>query len=303
MSGVRRAAWIAVMGVAGCGIGDDTAVRAGGRVVVDDAGDTLVVSAPHTRVVSLIPAVTDLLAAMGARDRLVGRTRFDLAAELAHLPSVGGGIDPDLETLATLGPDLVVVWRDPERRSAAGQVAALGLTAYAAEYQTLADVRRHAEQLGLLLDLEVEAAEVVREMDDRIEAVRSAVAGRARPSVVYVASRTPPMVAGGGTFVDSVMHRSGGQNVFADLSGWPQVSFETLVDRGADVLLLPSAGPDGTGARLEDAPGWREVLGGRDIRVVEVDPDLFGRPGPGLATAVERLGRHLHPGAFEAPSG
>ena len=92
----------------GCAPDRGAAVAAG--AVIDDRGRPHDVSVPRTRVVSLIPAVTETLVAIGAADRLVARTRYDEAAAVAELPSVGGGIDPSLEFLAALAPGLVVLW-------------------------------------------------------------------------------------------------------------------------------------------------------------------------------------------------
>lgn len=296
---VAAALTVAASGCDPAASGDPTpSARATAGFVVDDAGDTLDASTPRMRVVSMIPAVTDLLVHMGAADRLVARTRYDSSPSLAHLPSVGGGIDPDMETLATLQPDLVVAWLDADARSAAGQASTLGIPAYQAEYQTMADVRRHARDLGRLLGLSEAADSVVETVDARFSRVRERVAGAAdRPTVLYVVSEEPPFVAGAGTFVDSLIWTAGGVNAVADVRGWPQVSFETLVERGPEVILLPtSGGADQTLARLRASPGWAQLPAVRTGRVVPVDPDLFGRPGPGLAEAAELLVEALHPG-------
>lgn len=245
----------------------------------------------------MIPAVTDLLVHMGATDRLVARTRYDTSPALAHLPSVGGGIDPDMETLATLHPDLMVAWLDSDSRSVAGQAQTLSIPVYQAEYQTLADVRRHARNLGALLGLSLAADSVITDVDARINRVRErASAHGERPTVLYVVSENPPFAAGAGTFVDSLIWVAGGQNALSDVQGWPQVSFETLLDRGPEVLLLPTSDDAAVAlARLRDSPGWAPLPAVRSGRVIPVDPDLFGRPGPGLAEAAEVLVEALHP--------
>ena len=102
----------------GCESGRPGAVATG--AVVDDRGRLHDVTEPRTRIVSLIPAVTETLVAIGAADRLVARTRYDYAPEVAALPSVGGGIDPSLEYLAALAPELVVLWASGGSGGAAG---------------------------------------------------------------------------------------------------------------------------------------------------------------------------------------
>ncbi|MCE2397421.1 MAG: ABC transporter substrate-binding protein [Gemmatimonadetes bacterium] len=276
--------------------------------IIDDAGRVHAPTPPRTRVVSLIPAVTETLIAMGAADRLVARTRYDEAPDLAHLPSVGGGLDPSLEYLAELSPELVVAWASGAGRATLGDALdEFGVAWYGAAVQTIADFERHAAQLGLLVGLDQAADSIVGAVRDGLRAVRESWAGRTPIRVAYVVQAEPFMTVGPGTFLDSVMAVAGAENVFRDLpDGWPLVTMEEVVLRDPEYVVLPSVvsgtpdvppgGVDPGVARLSDRPAWRAVRAVREGRVLSVDGSLFGRPGPRMGEAARYLSERLHGG-------
>ena len=272
-------------------------------LVVDDAGDTLLTVPVRTRVVSMIPSVTELVLSLGGDDLLVGRTRYDTRPELAHLPSVGGGLDPDMESLLTLRPDLVVLWPDHDLRGVGARLAELGVPTYSAAVEGIADFRRHARNLGALLGRSAETGALLSTLDAGFEQVRASVEGRERPTVAYVVSLDPPTVAGPGTFVDSLVSIAGGRNVFHDLSAvWPQISLEEMVLRDPDLVALSVSGGRGIEA-LRSAAGWTQVPAVQAGRIGAFDPDRFNRPGPGMARAAFELARWLHPAPSAPPEG
>lgn len=270
-----------------------------GTPACDDAG--LEARRPAARIVSLLPSVTDILVALGARDRLVARTDYDTDPELGLLPSVGGGLNPSLERLTALRPELVVGWSSDRSLD---QLVRLGVAVYRPQSQTLADMRCTILQLGRALGLETSADSLAVSIDSELQGVRRAVRGRPRPSVFYVVWFDPPMTAGPGTFIDELIDIAGGQNVFADApSPWPTVSLEGIVRRQPALVIVPRGerGAEGSN-RLRSAPGWRDLRAVRAGRVMKVDADLFNRPGPRVGKAARTLARLLHPEAFLAPA-
>jgi iron complex transport system substrate-binding protein len=240
-----------------------------------------------------------MLVALGARDRLVARTDYDTDPTLAQLPSVGGGLNPSLERLIVLHPDLVIGWSGDQSLD---QLARRGGVVYRPQSQTLADVRCTILRLGRALRLEASADSLTRAIDGELDDVRRAVQGRPRPSVFYVVWFDPPMTAGPGTFIDELIDIAGGRNVFADASGlWPTVTLEGIVRRQPAVVIVPR-GERGAerSARLRTTPGWRDLRAVRAGRVIEVDADLFNRPGPRVGKAARTLARLLHPEALLA---
>ncbi|HEU4631065.1 MAG TPA: helical backbone metal receptor [Gemmatimonadaceae bacterium] len=276
------------------------ASRPGGDSVaaVDAAGRRVALAAPARRVVSLVPSATDIALALGARAQLAGRTRYDEGAEVAALPSVGGGLDPSVETLLALRPDLVVVWES----SGGGPRAALdaaGLRTFSVRLEDTTDVFAAIDEIGRLLGRDAEARALADSVRAQLEAVRRSVRGLPPTTALYVAGISPPMTAGPGTFVGQLLRLAGGRSVFDDVDQlWPTVAIEEIVRRQPDVVILPvTPTPEVTPATLRELPGWRELRAVREGRVVTVPVALLGRPGPEMGKAARLLRDALHPAA------
>lgn len=279
--------------VAGCA--PDRSPRATAAIqVTDGAGRTVALDAPARRVVSMMPAVTEWIIAMGAADRLVARTDFDDQPVIDSLPSVGGGLNPSVEWLAARHPDLVVAWPDAPSRSLIARLEALGIAVYAAPSETIEAGLRTALDLGTLLGRENAARAAVADVNAGLDSVARAVAGRDRPRVLFLIGLDPLMAAGPGTFVDQLLRRAGARNALADLDIlWPQLSLEEVVRRAPDVVIAGTTTPDPL-SRLRKEPGWRDVPAVREGRVYAVDPNLVNRPGPRMDEAAVLLARVIH---------
>ncbi len=262
--------------------------------VTDDAGRTVSLFKPAQRIFSLIPSLTESVAALDP-GVLVARTRFDRAPELAHLPSLGGTIQPNLEALAGLEPDLVITWADANQRSFGDRVEALGIPVYRAEVETIARVRSHLRRLGTLLGRAERADALIDSLDHALESVAASVRGRERVDVYYSVWHDPPQTTGPGTFINEIIEHAGGRNIFADATrSWPQVSVEAIVRRDPDALIIARHAPGAEGVQWIEGPGWRDLEAVRTGRYLVVEGDLFNRPSPRVAEAARRLARFLH---------
>lgn len=251
--------------------------------VTDDAGREVRLAAPARRVVSLLPAGTETLLALGARDHLVGRTRYDVDPRVADLPSVGGGLDPSLEALVALRPDLVVAFESSSLSKVRLRLESLGIPVYAIEAQDTADVYRSIHTLGHLVGRDAAADSLQGAIRAQLDSVRASVPRGPRPRVLYVASVDPPMIAGSRTYIAELLDVAGAAPTApaADAAFWPQVSLEALIRRDPDVIMLPvGSDPTASAARLRAEPGWRDLRAVREGRVAVVPADLMNRPGP-----------------------
>lgn len=267
--------------------------------IVDDAGREVRLARPARRIVSLLPSGTETLLALGAGERLVGRTRYDRDPRVAHLPSIGGGLDPSIEALLALRPDLVLVFEGATPSALRERLESLGIAVAALAPQDTADVFRNLERLGRLSGREPAADSLGRRLRAELDAVRASVAGRAQPSVLYVVGTEPLRTAGPETFIGQLLGLAGARSIAPTQRGdWPQLSLEEVVRQQPDVILLPQGEDVGTApARLLGRPGWRELRAVREGRVVVLAADLLHRPGPGIAAAARALRDALHPAA------
>ncbi|HEX6927136.1 MAG TPA: helical backbone metal receptor [Longimicrobiaceae bacterium] len=287
-----------LLAVAGCA---DSAAPAAERswqvVVVDDVGREVRLPTPAERVISLLPAGTETLFALGAGETVVGRTRYDLEPHLAHLPSVGGGLDPSLEAILALKPDLVVAFETAGGSGIRPQIERLGIPVFAIRTQDTTDIYRTIERLGTLVGRDSAAAALASSIRSRLDSIAASVPRGRRPTALFVASIDPPIVAGPGTYLAELIGVAGGQ--LPDLGvgnrvEWPPLSVEVLLRSDPDVVLLP-VGSDSVGPleRLRREPGWRELAAVREGRVAPVPADLVSRPGPGIAEIAAVLRREL----------
>lgn len=282
-----------VLALSGCAPGPDVSRAA--IQVTDPAGRTVSLEEPARRVVALIPAMTEWIVAMGGQDRLVARTDYDQQPGLAELPSVGGGLTPSVEWLAARRPDLVVAWPDAPSRSLVSRLERLDVAVYTAPVESAEDALRVATDLGTLLGLGPAAAAAAAEVRAGFDSVRSAVAPRESPSVLYLIGLDPLTAAGAGTFVDDLLGIAGGRNILGDVAVlWPQVSLEEVVKRSPDVILVASFSVGDPLRALAGRPGWREVPAVRMGAVHALDPDRVNRPGPAMHQSAALLARLIH---------
>ncbi len=279
---VKRAVLVlAAILVAGC------ESRPGQAVGVDDFGDTLALTAPARRVVSLNPVVTELLFALGAGDRLVGRTSFDLYPDAARaVPDVGNGIQPNVEAVLGQRPDLVILYGSPSNRVAAQQLRAAGVATLALRTDRVADLARVTPIIAGALGL----ADSARAVTDTVAAALAAVGALPRPAPPVTAFwhiwDAPLMTIGGGSYLTELLDVAGVANVFGDVEApSPQVSLEEVARRDPTYVL---AGPNAAAA-IRAHPAWRAVRAVREGRVIVIDTTVVGRPGVRMGEAARHL--------------
>lgn len=262
---------------------------------VDDLGRRVELAGPADRLVALLPAATEAIFALGAGDRVVGRTRYDEGVHLAHLPSVGGGLDPNLEALVALRPDLVVAWESPTGSKVRVQLESMGIAVFAAATRDTLAIFRMIEGLGTLTGHRAGADSLARSIRAELESVRASVPPGPRPTVLYVIGTDPVFVAGTENFISELIEVAGGHpvQISADRRGVsPQVSLEALVRLQPDVLIVPGGDdPAASLERLRQAPGWRELDALREGRAVAI-PRGVVLPGPGIG-GIARLFREI----------
>jgi len=268
----------------------------GGLTIRDDFGDTLTVRAPPRRIVSLNPATTELFFALGAGDRLVGRTHFDLYPPAAQtVEDLGSAIPPNVESVLGVRPDLVMLYASSSNRDAATRLHGAGVPTLTLRIDHIADFRRAVAILGRVIGDTARATVVADSVSRTLERVRVAMKGKPRLTAFWKAWDSPVIAIGGGSFLSELVDIAGGKNVYGD-DPRPafDVTIEDVVRRDPDVVF---AGPE-SGQRMRSAPAWRALRAVREGRILIVDTMLVGRPGVRLGEAAVSLARLLHPGSL-----
>jgi ABC-type Fe3+-hydroxamate transport system substrate-binding protein len=279
---------VLALALAACARAEHVPVR-GAIAVTDDAGRRATLAAPARRIVSLLPSFTEILFAIGAGDRLVGRTTWcDYPPEALAVPSVGDGMPPSVEAVAARRPDLVVLYRSGPNLTAAEQLERLGIRTVLFDLNLLEELGPTARRLGQLTGLEP-AGDSLAGVMDRLASEPPIPSTR---SLVFIVWDNPPIVIGAGSYLDRLAALAGARNVFHDIgSPSAQVSIETIAARDPDfvALLSDSAVPPRYAAR----PEWRVVRAVRHARFLFLPGQLFGRPGPRAAEAIREFRRRL----------
>ncbi len=260
----------------------------GRRAFVDDAGDTVVLAASAHRVVSLSPATTELLFAIGAGDRVAGRTRWcDYPAEALAVADVGDAMPPNVEAVLARHPDLVLLYRSPQNAAAAARFRAVGIPAIQLSNDRLSDVPRTARLLGPLVERTAAAESLAIAFERELAAATvSDTSSPDRPSLLLLPWDQPPIAIGGGSFQSELVTRAGGRNIFADLA-MPSgtVSIEAIVSRDPDYLLINDSIVPGLARR----PEWQVVPAVRARRFLLLRNSAFGRPSPRAPQVLREL--------------
>ncbi len=261
---------------------------------VDDFGAALPSDARDAaRVVSLNPAFTEIVFAIGAGHRLVGRTAWDnRPQEALAVANVGAGIRPNVEAVLAVRPTLVLLYATAENQAAADAFARAGIRTLSLRTVTIGDFRRAAHALGRAMGEEAAARTLVDTIDITLNRVRAAVTDAPRPRVVWPSWESPVLVVGNASYEAELLTIAGAQNVFADRSeSVAGVTIEEIARRDPDIVL---AGPERI-ARLRSSSPWRAVRAVREGHVAVLDTNVVGRPGVTIGMAAVAIARVLHP--------
>jgi iron complex transport system substrate-binding protein len=254
--------------------------------VTDDRGSRVQFAQTPQRIVSLLPSLTESVCALGQCPRLVGVDRYsNYPASVRGLPQVGGGLDPNIEAIVALRPDVVLL---ATASRASARLEALGLKVVALEPRTSADVQRVLGTLGQVLDVP-DAARVWRAIDAGVAAAAQSLPARVKNTRVYFEVNAAPYAAGRASFIGETLARLGAQNIVpASLGPFPKLNPEFVVRANPDLVMVG----DRNAAALEQRPGWAQIRAIREKRVCRFTPeqsDTLVRPGPRMAEAARTM--------------
>lgn len=272
-------------------------------VAIDAA---VVAQAPPSRIVSLVPALTDMLLAIGARRQLVGVSSYDDDPAVKALPRVGALLDPDVERIIALKPDLVLVYGS--QQDLMTQLQRASIPTFSHRHGGLAHVFTTIRLLGARVGRSAPADQLAASLERRIAAVRGSVRSAPKPRTLLVFGREPGTlraiyVSGGRGFLHDMLEAAGGVNVYADVDTESvEASSEMILSRAPDVIIeLRSADVQGAELAREMEP-WKALASVPAVRAGRIHL-LAGKsinvPGPLVAEGVERMARVLHPNLLQ----
>jgi iron complex transport system substrate-binding protein len=264
------------------------AAQAHAFTVTDDRGVAVTLAQPPQRIVTLMPALGEMVCELGACARLVGVDDFaNWPESVRKLPHVGGLEDASIEAIVALRPDVVLL---PTSSRALGRLEALGLTVVALEPKTMADVQRVLRQIGEVLGLpHAETDAAWQRIDRGVDTAARSLPPALRGTRVYFEVNSGPYAASESSFIGQMLARVGAANVVpAALGPFPKLNPEFVVRADPQLIMLS----DRNAQQLKDRPGWDRIRAVREQRICVFTPeqgDVLVRPGPRMAQAAQLM--------------
>jgi iron complex transport system substrate-binding protein len=269
-------------------------------VLRDDRQVDVTIAKPPQRIVSLLPSLTETVCALGQCQKLVGVDRYSNWPErIVNLPRMGGGLDPNIESVVAAKPDLVLMAASGR---GAERFTALGLTVLALEPRSHADVQRVMRTVAQALDVSVQESDRVwRDIDTAVNAAAQAIPEHAKGQRVYFEVSPAPYGASEASFIGETLQRLGMRNILpASLGKFPKINPEFVVRAQPDLIMVG----DSNLADMASRPGWPSMRAMRMQRVCHFkaeESDVLVRPGPRMAEAARLMAKCLTDQAKGAP--
>jgi len=289
----------------GCGT-SKTGVSGPGfpAVITDILGRQVTIKEPPKRIVSLVPAFTETLFALGLGDKVVGVTKYcDYPAEAIAKPKIGGFSTPSAELIVAAQPDLVLAAE--MHKEFIPQLEQAGLTVVATESLDLKQVLDEIRLIGRITGASAEAENLAADMQQRIDKIESKVkllSEDEKPAVFFEVWPDPLTTGGSRSFLNSLIVTAGGKNIAGDVEqDWVTLSPEVVLSRNPEVIIFSHHGDSlQTVEQLKARKGWEQVRAIKSGRIGYIaDENLVVRTGPRVIEGLELVAKYIHPDFFQ----
>jgi iron complex transport system substrate-binding protein len=272
-----------------------------GRELKDEVGRRVRVPQGANRIVSLAPNLTEIVFALGEGNNLAGDTDYcDYPAEALRKPHVGGAVNPNLEVVVSLMPDLILASKSINRRETVNALDHIGLPVYVTDPHSVEGMIASVEHIGRAMGVDKSASALAENLRARLAGLDRRVSGVVPRRVLFVVWTDPLISVGRDTFIADALRRAGGRSVVDTSVEWPHVSMEEMVKLQPEFLVFASAHTGDAKHDIEtlrSLPGWRSLTALQQGNIIVIS-DSINRPAPRMVDAIEQLARSLHPEAF-----
>ena len=265
--------------------------------MTDEAGRSVRAPVRPQRIITLAPNLTEIVYAIGAGSRLVGNTTFcDYPPEAKNVAKVGDTLQPNIERIIALKPDLILISTASQLETFTKQIEERGIAVFITDPHDLEGVFRSIKTLGELLGQQEQAEKLVKDLRARVRTVEDAVKESPTVTVFYQVSPQPLWTAGRKSWITDLIRRAGGKSVTAEVEGeWMRYSDEAALASRPEAIIMATGGDE----KMEVAPALQKSPAVQNNRVYGINGDYLSRPGPRLVEGLEQIARVLHPEAFK----
>lgn len=269
---------------------------------VDWRGKEIILSQKPQRIISLAPANTEILFALGLDEEIVGITDYcnEPPEKVAQKEKIGGFSTPNIEKIVSLNPD-IVFGTSGVQKQAVQRLEELGVKVYVSEAETMENLLAEIEKFGRLTGKSQEAKNLTESLEKRIELIKTKVANLSneqKPKVFLEIWHDPIWIAPDRTLIYQVIELAGGRHAITIKGDWNQVTTvdpESAVEANPDVILLAF---EGSPELIYKLPGWSNVSAVKNKQVFQINGDIISRTGPRIVDALEQIAKILHPDLF-----
>ena len=264
----------------------------------DSLGRNVIVTGAPKRIIPLAPSLTEILYYIGLGDHVAGVTEFSYyPPEASNKPNVGSYIDPNIEKIISLSPDLVIGTKDGNLPNSVYLLEQAHIPVYVINPRSVKDAVSSIGEIAKLCGVSHRGYQLVEALNKRLEAVQNAVALKERPLVFMQINSSPIMTVNKNTFLNDLIVLSGGVNMTADEPiTYPRISIEEVIRKKPDIIIISTMGADSENRKARDEwEKWKSIPAVKNNRVYFIEADILNRPSQRIVDGLEAIARVIHP--------
>jgi iron complex transport system substrate-binding protein len=276
-------------------------VKAEERIFTDEMGRQVKIPYPAKRIVSLAPSITEILFALGLDEEVAAITNFcDYPVAVLNKPRIGGFVNPDIEKIVSLKPDLIIGIRDGNRMDTVHRLNDSGFPVYLIDPKGFDGVMQTIKNIGDVVGREKESRKMIKEMVKKAENIMTLTQSLSRPKVFFQLGDAPMITVGKGTLADDLIRLAGGKSISENESvSYPFYSIETVLLKAPEIIIMTSMDSKKNSPQLvKKWESWKSIPAVRMNMIYVIDSNLVDRPTPRIVEGLEALVRIIHPEIF-----
>ena len=268
------------------------------RIVIDEIGRRVNVTSAPQRIVSLAPGLTEILYTIGLDEKIAGVTSYcNWPPQARQKPLIGGFINPSVEKIVSLKPDLIIVTADGNRKDIIQKLERIGLSVYVTNPSDTAGILKSILHIGEITNRETEAGKLVEKLQKRLNNIAEQIKHKSKPRVFFQIGLEPVITVGKGTLINETIERAGGVNVAGlDTARYPRYSTEGIMQASPEIVLFAPMIHDKEFTAVKKF--WQEFKGVpavKNNKIYPVNTDIISRASPRIVDAIEKMALIFHP--------
>jgi len=268
------------------------------RLLTDEIGREVKIPHSAKTIISLAPSITEILFALGLDEEIAAITNFcDFPEAVLNKPRIGGFVNPDIEKIVSLKPDLIIGIRDGNRMDIAHRLNDFGFPVYLIDPKGFDGVMRTIKNIGEVVRREKEAKRMIKDMVNKRENIFTLTRSLSKPKVFFQVGDVPMITVGKGTLADDLIRLAGGRSISEnELMSYPSYSIETILLKAPEIIIMTSMESRKQYMNLAKKwQNWKSIPAVRMNAIYVIDSNLVDRPTPRIVEGLEALVRLIHP--------